>query len=70
MLLGLNLDKVIKMPGQWIQKAIKRPGAFSAKAKSAGQSTAAFAQAKKDSPGRLGKQARLAIVLKGLRKAR
>ena len=54
----------------WIAGAIKRPGAFSAKAEKAGKSTAAYASEKSDAPGRLGKQARLAKVLMGLRKAK
>ena len=32
------------MAGKWIQKAIKRPGAFSAKAKRADMTTAAYAR--------------------------
>lgn len=54
----------------WIQGAIKRPGAFTAKANAAGKSVGAYAQQKKDAPGRTGKQARLAIVLRGLHKAK
>jgi hypothetical protein len=54
--------------GKWIQKAIKRPGAFTAKAKAAGKSVAAFAKEKAGAPGRLGKQARLAQTLRGLKK--
>jgi len=54
--------------GNWIQGAIERPGAFSAKAKRAGQSTQAYARAKQDAPGRLGKQARLALTLSKMRK--
>jgi hypothetical protein len=54
--------------GGWIQKAIKRPGAFTAKAKAAGKSVAAFAKEKAGAPGRLGKQARLAQTLGKLRK--
>src|SRR5262249_9577715 len=34
----------VAMAEKWIQGAIKRPGAFSAKAKAAGKSTAAFAR--------------------------
>ncbi len=44
-----------------------KKGAFSAKAMKAGMSTMAFAEQKKSSPGKLGKQARLAITLVGLR---
>ena len=54
--------------GGWIQKAIKRPGAFTAKAKAAGKSVAAFAKEKAGASGRLGKQARLAQTLSKLRK--
>ena len=54
--------------GKWIQKAIKRPGAFTAKAKAAGKSVAAFAKQKAGAPGRLGKQARLAQTLRKMHK--
>ena len=53
---------------KWISKAIKRPGAFSAKAKRAGMSTMAYARAKRGAPGRLGRQARLALTLSKLRR--
>lgn len=60
------------MPSQnkWIQRAVKpaSKGKFTAKANAAGKSVAAFAQEKKSAPGKLGKEARLAITLKGLRK--
>ena len=49
---------------KWIQKAVKHPGAFSAKAKAAGKSVAAFAKEKAHAPGTLGKQARLAQTLR------
>jgi len=49
--------------GKWIQK-----GAFTAKAKAAGKSVAAFAKEKAGASGRLGKQARLAQTLSKLRK--
>lgn len=55
---------------KWIAGAIKRPGSFSAKAKRAGKSTAAYAEEKQDAPGLLGKQARLAKTLARLRKRR
>lgn len=51
----------------WIANAVKRPGAFTAKAKKAGESVAAFAAEKSDSPGRLGKQARLAETLRKMK---
>lgn len=47
----------------WIAGAIKRPGAFSAKAKAAGESTRAYAEEHKGDKGRTGKQARLALTL-------
>ena len=49
---------------KWIQKAVKHPGAFTAKAKAAGKSVAAFAKEKAHAPGTLGKQARLAQTLR------
>lgn len=52
----------------WIAGAVKNPGAFTAKAKKAGKSVAAYAQEKKSAPGKLGKQARLAITLRGMNK--
>jgi len=51
----------------FIKSAIKRPGAFRAKAKAAGMSTSAYAQKEKGAPGRLGRQARLAVTLGKLR---
>ena len=52
----------------WIQKAIKRPGAFTAKAKKAGKSPAAYASAVTKNPGRYSKltvqQANFAKTLK------
>jgi hypothetical protein len=61
-------EQMGKAKGGWIQKAIKRPGAFTAKAKAAGKSVAAFAKEKASAPGRLGKQARLAQTLGKMRK--
>ncbi len=62
---------------KWIGKAIKRPGALRRKAKAAGMSTRKFALKHAHSPGRLGKEARLANTLrkfgkrkKGFRKPR
>jgi hypothetical protein len=53
---------------KWIQKAIKRPGAFTAKAKKAGKTTAGYASAVTKSPGKYSKltvqQANLAKTLK------
>ena len=54
---------------KWIQKAVKHPGAFSAKAKAAGKSVAAFAKEKAHAPGTLGKQARLAQTLRKIGRA-
>lgn len=51
----------------WIKSAISKPGSFRAEAKSAGESTSKFAQEKKNSPGVVGKRARLAITLGKLR---
>ncbi len=58
------------MAERWIQGAIKRPGALTRKAKAAGQSPMAFAQAHQHDPGRTGRQARLALILRGLARAR
>lgn len=55
---------------KWIQGAIKHPGEFSAKAKSAGESTKAFAAEHAGDKGKLGKQARLAQTLMGMNKKR
>ena len=49
----------------WIAGAIKHPGALTKKAKAAGQSPMGFAAAHKNDPGTTGKQARLAITLRG-----
>jgi len=60
------------MAKKWIQGAIKRPGAFRAKAKRAGMSTAAYAR-KVTKPGskastRTKRQANLAKTLAKLRR--
>lgn len=52
----------------WIKGAIKHPGAFSAAAKRAGKSTAAYAQEHKNDSGTLGRRARLAITLSKMRR--
>lgn len=57
------------MPGDWIQGAVKRPGAFTAKAKAAGMGVQEYAREKQDAPGRLGKQARLAMTFAKMRRA-
>ncbi len=54
----------------WIQGAIKKPGAFTAEAKSAGESVGKFAQEKKHAGGKTGQRARLAITLRKLAKSR
>lgn len=54
------------MADTWIGDAISRPGAFTKKAKTAGESVPAYAADKADAPGRLGKQARLAQTLEGM----
>ena len=46
----------------WMASAVKHPGAFSAKAKRSGMSTAAYAKSKASAPGTLGRQARLALT--------
>jgi len=57
---------------KWIQKAIKEPGSFSAKAKKAGKSTAAYAKSvlKKGSKATMKtkRQAKLAQTLSSMRK--
>lgn len=55
-----------KKPKKWIQKATDNAhGQFKAKAEAAGKSTREFAEEHKGSPGKLGKQARLALTLMG-----
>lgn len=52
---------------KFIQAATENAhGQFKAKAEAAGKSTREFAEEHKDSPGKLGKQARLALTLMGL----
>jgi len=56
----------------WIQKAVKRPGAFTRKAKAAGQSVQQFAKTVDDNPGkystRTKKQANLAQTFASMKK--
>lgn len=72
--IGSSKEKGYEVPAgaeqkkKWIKGAIKHPGALTRKAKAAGVSPMAYAQAHKGSPGRTGKQARLAITLSKLRK--
>jgi hypothetical protein len=54
------------MAKKWIKDAIKNPGAFTKKAKAAGESVQEYAQEKKHAKGKTGKQARLAITLRGM----
>ena len=56
----------------WIAKAVppSHKGLFTKKAKAAGKSVSEFASEKKDAPGKTGKQARFAMVMKGLRSAK
>jgi hypothetical protein len=54
----------------WIAGAIKKPGSFTAAAKKAGKTTAAYAAEKASAPGVLGKRARLAQTLAKLSKKR
>jgi hypothetical protein len=53
----------------WIEHAHLNKGAFGKKAAAAGESTSAYASKEKGAPGKTGRQARLAQVLGGLRKA-
>jgi hypothetical protein len=59
-----------KKKNRWIAALKMDEGAFSAKAKGAGKSTQQYASEKKGASGRLGKQARLALVFAKLRKKR
>ncbi len=54
----------------WIQKADIKEGAFTKKAKAAGKSVQAYAREKRDAPGKLGKQARLAETFESMSKKR
>jgi hypothetical protein len=56
------------MAKNWIKGAIKHPGSFKAAAQKAGKSTAEYASEKADAPGMLGRRARLAQTLMGMRK--
>lgn len=57
------------MAKHWIDSATKNShGQFREKARKAGMTTHAFAEKHKDAPGKLGKQARLAITLMGASK--
>jgi hypothetical protein len=53
-----------KIKKKWMQKATEGAhGQFRAKAEAAGMSTKAYAEEKKHAPGKLGRQARLALTL-------
>ena len=62
----------VKEDDDWIQKAVKRPGAFTRKAKAAGQSVQQFAKTVDDNPGkystRTKKQANLAQTFASMKK--
>jgi hypothetical protein len=53
---------------KWIRSAVpaSHEGKFSAKAKAAGMSTAAYAEKEKHAPGTLGREARLAQTFEGM----
>lgn len=53
---------------KWIQGADIKEGAFTKKAKAAGKTVREYAAEKKDAPGKLGKQARLAQTFEGMAK--
>lgn len=55
---------------RWIQAAHLDKGSFTRKAEAAGKSVAEYAAEKKDAPGVLGKQARLAQTFKKMAKNR
>jgi len=59
-----------KKKKKWIQKIIpeSHEGKFSSKAKAAGETTKEFAKEKEHSAGTLGKEARLAETLMGMKK--
>jgi hypothetical protein len=51
------------MAGKWMAKAFANShGQFKAKAEKAGESTREYAEKEKGAPGKLGKQARLALA--------
>jgi hypothetical protein len=58
------------MAKHWIQEMHMKEGAFTAKAKAAGKGTQEYAREKKSASGKTGKQARLDLILKGLRSAK
>lgn len=52
----------------WIAGAIRKPGSFTREAQAAGKSVAEFAQEHKGDSGTTGRRARLAIVLRRMKK--
>jgi hypothetical protein len=56
------------MAAKWIQKIHMKKGALTASAKKAGESPMQFASEHKHDSGTTGKRARLALVLRGLKK--
>lgn len=52
----------------WIKNAVRHPGVFSAAAKRAGKTTHEYAEEHKNDKGILGRRARLALTLAGLRR--
>lgn len=58
----------LKSGKKWIAGAIKHPGALTKKAKAAGESPMTYAHEHAHSKGRTGKQARLALTLRGFHK--
>lgn len=53
-----------KKTEKWIQGSIQHPGALTKKAKKVGESPMEFAREHQHSPGKTGKQARLAMTLR------
>ena len=65
-----HVERILEISmANWIQGAIKHPGALTKKAKAEGESPMGFAKEHENSKGTTGKQARLAMILQGLRKA-
>lgn len=47
---------------RWMEEAVKRPGALRRRARAAHQAVLAFARRHAHDPGRLGRQARFALI--------
>lgn len=58
------------MAKHWIAGAIKHPGALTKQADKAGESPMTFAAKHQHDAGKTGQRSRLAMVLKGLKKAK